>query len=469
MLLTITYLGEHTSDIGYLFCKNPSSFNTFDIPFGKAYQFFPEVTESKTTLALYLDINSLDIVKGKQNDSSQNYTLFDYINDRPFTTNSFISSALLKIFKDAMNGKCKGKPDMVEKKLHLITNIYNMRAKFKNESTINELFEPLGYKVSYTNSILNPNFEEFGTSPYIDLTLDGEVKLMDLLNQLYIFIQVFDHNKHYNADRTEFDKLIKHSESWLSTHPKKDLIINRFFNKKKELATKAKDYFTKLEEAETTAEDSNASSSNEKTVKLNELRMNAVKDAVLQSQSKTVLDLGCNNGNLIKHLIQDPSITKIDGADVYTKALESIKINIDYWSLSEEEKNKLSIYHGSLIYKDERYKTYDCICIVEVIEHLDKFRFPYFENVIFKYANPKTIIITTPNIEYNVKYDMEKDSLRHKDHKFEWNREEFKQWCEHITSTYNYDYKISYIGDNDSTVGSPTQMVVFTKIGKKED
>ena len=172
MILNITYRGENTSNIGYLFCKNPSKFQEFDIPFGKAYVFFPKVTEPETTCTLLLDLNSIDLAKGKVDVNKEiYYTLFDYINDRPFTSNSFMSSAISKVFSSALKGKCKDKPEMIDQKLHLITEIINMPIKLKNKEFVKDIFEPLGYSVSYVQRELNSNFSSWGEGDYLGIYL----------------------------------------------------------------------------------------------------------------------------------------------------------------------------------------------------------------------------------------------------------------------------------------------------------
>ena len=121
---------------------------------------------------------------------------------------------------------------------------------------------------------------------------------------------------------------------------------------------------------------------------------------------------------------------------------------------------------ASLTYKDKRFEGYDCACVVEVIEHIEPMRINAFERSVFEFATPRTVIVTTPNREYNVNYErMQENDLRHGDHRFEWTREEFETWTEHICKTFGYTCKISGIGDVDEKVGTPTQMGVFTKNG----
>ena len=102
--------------------------------------------------------------------------------------------------------------------------------------------------------------------------------------------------------------------------------------------------------------------------------------------------------------------------------------------------------------------------MVEVIEHLDPLRIPAFERVVFEFAVPNTVIVTTPNKEYNTHYEwLSEGNLRHNDHRFEWSRDEFAKWTEHICETFGYTVERSEIGDVDEEFGAPTQMGVFRK------
>ena len=106
---------------------------------------------------------------------------------------------------------------------------------------------------------------------------------------------------------------------------------------------------------------------------------------------------------------------------------------------------------------------FDAAAVVEVIEHLDPPRLAAFERVLFEYARPKTVVITTPNREYNVKWEtLPAGTFRHRDHRFEWTRAEFQTWAEGIAARHGYTVACSGIGDEDSQGrGTPTQMAIF--------
>ena len=468
MILTITWEGQHTQDLGYLLWKHPQRAQQFELSYGKAYVFYPEVSDERTTAALVLDIDPIDLARGKL--GSKEGGLFDYVNDRPYAATSFMSTALGRVFNSAMKGKSEERPELVAQPLKLTATLSSLKDR-GNETLAQELFEPLGYTISVSRSKLDDKFPEWGESPYIDLTISGMVKLSDLLNHLYVLIPVFDRQKHYYMTEDEIQKLMNHGEGWLANHPAKERIVKRYFGVKKGMARRAIDRLaTGADEDEETAEEAEAAeeAAEEKAARtpLNTQRLEAVKKAVLDSGASSVIDLGCGSAPLTAMLLKETQIRKITACDVSSRILEKAEQRLNINKLPSVLKAKLSLIQGSLTYRDKRFEGYDCACIVEVIEHIEPMRIPAFERVVFEFARPGTVILTTPNREYNVNYEkLPEDQLRHGDHRFEWTREEFRKWTEKVCGKFGYTCEISGIGDVDETNGQPTQMGVFTRNG----
>lgn len=475
MLLTITYEGQNTQNLGYLLYKHPDRAQQFELSYGKAYVFYPEVSDERTTAALLLDIDPIDLARGKL--GSKDGGLFDYVNDRPYAATSFMSTAIARVFGTAMSGRCDSRQELADKPIKLTACLSSLKDN-GNTELAGQLFEPLGYTVTAERSQLDAHFPEWGESPYIDLTISGTVKLSELLNHIYVLIPVFDRQKHYYISEDEINKLLDHGEGWLAEHPYKEKITQRYFAVKRNYARRAMDILL-AEEAiteevladepdteEVIEETGNDTAEKEVYTPLNTQRMEAVRNAVLASGASSVIDLGCGECRLTSLLLNEPQIKNVTACDVSVHELEKAARRLKLDRMQPYRKNKLTLMQASLTYKDKRFEGFDCACVVEVIEHIEPMRIPAFERAVFEFAAPKTVILTTPNKEYNVNYEaMQENDLRHGDHRFEWTRAEFKAWTEHICERFGYSCELTGIGDNDGQHGTPTQMGVFTKNG----
>jgi 3' terminal RNA ribose 2'-O-methyltransferase Hen1 len=162
-------------------------------------------------------------------------------------------------------------------------------------------------------------------------------------------------------------------------------------------------------------------------------------------------------------LLKDKDFERIAGVDVSYSVLEKANDKLKIERLPDFQKKRINLFQGSLTYKDKRFLGYDAATIIEVIEHLDVNRLAAFERVLFEYSRPHTILITTPNFEYNTNYNnLYSQNLRHKDHRFEWTRIEFENWAHRVCEKYGYSVEFIQIGDIDNELGAPTQMGVFT-------
>jgi hypothetical protein len=118
---------------------------------------------------------------------------------------------------------------------------------------------------------------------------------------------------------------------------------------------------------------------------------------------------------------------------------------------------------GSLFYFDEQLQHQDVMILCEVIEHIEEYRLDGIMDTILKEYQPKVLLVTTPNKEYNEVYAMEQEQFRHHDHRFEWTRQEFNVRCAGWAEKGNYAYEIRGIGEDKEGYGQPTQLVVFTQ------
>jgi 3' terminal RNA ribose 2'-O-methyltransferase Hen1 len=200
----------------------------------------------------------------------------------------------------------------------------------------------------------------------------------------------------------------------------------------------------------------------EKSFNLDEQRLDLTVEQLKQSGAKTVLDLGCGQGKLLRRLLREKQFTRIVGMDISYWILEYAKKQLHYDAMSPQQKQRLTLFHGSLTDRDSRLEGFDAAAIIEVIEHLDPIKLMTFEGIVFEYARPHAVIITTPNIEYNIKFEsLPVGELRYADHYFEWTRKEFQEWANIICQKYEYTVTFLPVGPKDEVVGAPTQMAIF--------
>jgi len=457
MLLQITTTHQPATDLGYLLHKRPGKFQTKKLAFGHVHVFYPEASAEKCTAALWIDINAVELSKGRNQQFSKSFQLGQYVNDRPYVASSFMSTAIAKYYGSALNGNCKDRPELAKTAIPLEIRLVSVCAR-GGANLIKSLFEPLAYEVEVEGSSLNENFPEWGDSPYYKITLRGTLTVQEVLTHLYVLLPVLDNNKHYFVSQTEIEKLLAKGIKWLPNHPRKDLIVNRYLKYKTTYTRRAIDKMSPgiIKEAERVIV--------ERKVTLHQRRLAKVAEELKISGAKTVADLGCGEGKLIKLLIPDTQFEKIIGVDVSAKSLEIAEKRLYLLNATPKRRKRISLLHGSLMYNDERLTGVDAAALVEVIEHIEEEKLPLLERIVFGEINPKTVIITTPNSEYNVLYEgLENGKMRHNDHRFEWNRAQFKAWAEKLASEYKYTFNIKPIGEIDANYGASSQMAIFTK------
>ena len=466
MLITINNKRPPATDLGYLLHKNPDRVQSFDLSFGKAHVCYPEATNESCTAALLLDVDPVALVRTRRGPSGEGGALDQYVNDRPYVASSFLSVAIARVLASALGGSSKGRPELVDQPLPLVARITVLPCR-GGEDILKRLFEPLGYTVRAEHHTLDEKFPEWGESNYYTVELEQEISLQKLLTHLYVLIPVLDAEKHYWVGQDEVDKLLRHGEGWLQAHPERELIVKRYLRYQKHLATEALARLIGDEEANPEAEQEKKAEQEEaieKPILLNQLRLEAVTQAVTASGASHVIDLGCGEGRLLRELLKHKQFQEIAGMDVSHRSLEVASERLHLDTMPPKQKERIRLFQGSLMYKDKRLAGFEAATVVEVIEHLDPPRLAAFERVVFEHAKPNTIIITTPNVEYNVRFEtLPAGQFRHKDHRFEWTREQFQSWAEGLAQRYGYAVAFSPIGNEDAEVGAPTQMGVFTK------
>ncbi|MEL7275943.1 MAG: 3' terminal RNA ribose 2'-O-methyltransferase Hen1 [Pseudomonadota bacterium] len=463
MQIEITLLATGQSDysardLGFLLHKHPDHVHTNKTSAGRATIFYSEVSEDRTTAVLHLDVDPVGLVRGKNQQADG--LLAQYVNDRPYVANSFLSVAMGRTYAQTMAGKSKDRQELADQALHFEIRVVPV-ALAGDRELLSALFEPLGY------TILSPQTTDDQT--VIDLRLKAKQRLADILNHLYVLIPVMDNFKHYFITQAEIDTLLAKGEGWLASHPAKELITRRALKHRRSLANMA---LARLEDAIADAEDEpdtekadreKPEEKLEKPMRLHGIRLDTVADILRQRHVKSVLDLGCGEGKLISRLIKERGLDRIVGVDPSVRTLEAAHRKLRLDQAGDAISERVTLQMGSLTYGDRRWKGFDAATLVEVIEHIEPHRLSALVMSLFADARPKLVVITTPNREYNALFEtMKENQLRHPDHRFEWTRAEFEAWANAAASDNGYEVEFAPLGPVDETRGGPSQMAVFT-------
>jgi 3' terminal RNA ribose 2'-O-methyltransferase Hen1 len=464
MLLTITNTKTPATDLGYLLHKNPNRLQSFDLSFGKAHVFYPTANPERCTAALLLDVDPVGLVRNRKGPAGEGGMLEQYVNDRPYVASSFMSVAIARIFSSAMAGSSKGRPELVNTPLPLTARIAVLPCR-GGEDFVRRLFEPLGYKVTTEHHALDEKFPEWGEGPYYTVEISKDTPLQELLTHLYVLIPVLDSDKHYWVGKDEVEKLLRHGEGWLQSHPDREAIVSRYLRGFRKLTREALARLTEDESLDPDAEQETKEEQEhaiEAPLRLHDVRLGLVAEELKACGAKRVLDLGCGEGKLVRELLKNKQFEEIVGMDVSYRSLEVAAERLHFDTMPPKQKERIKLIQGSLMYRDKRLSGFDAAAVVEVIEHLDAPRLAAFERVLFEFARPQCVVLTTPNAEYNVKFDtLPAGQFRHRDHRFEWTRSQFESWANGIGVKFGYKVMFKPVGDVDAQVGAPTQMGIF--------
>ncbi|MCS0602318.1 3' terminal RNA ribose 2'-O-methyltransferase Hen1 [Streptomyces sp. LP11] len=476
MFLTISTRGDAAhpaTDLGYLLHKHPGKAQRFSTSHGTAHVFYPEAADERCTAALLLEVDPVALVrrgKGKGRGGAPDAALAQYVNDRPYAASSLVAVALSAVFSSALRGVCDARPERAAAPLPLRIEIPALPARGGAE-LVRRLFAPLGWDASVDPVPLDTEFPEWGDSRYVRLVLESQtLTLAEALRHLYVLLPVLDDAKHYWVASDEVDKLLRAGEGWLSGHPELKLITNRYLSRRWSLTRQAMERLELVRLAE--ADDSEVeridnavaqeTEDEEKPTPLAVRRRDAILAALRECGAARVLDLGCGQGQLVQALLKDARFTEIVGVDVSVRALTIASRRLKLDRMGERQASRVRLLQGSLAYTDTRLGGYDAAVLSEVIEHLDLPRLPALEYAVFGHARPRTVLVTTPNVEYNVRWEtLPAGHVRHGDHRFEWTREEFRAWATAVAERHGYTVGFRPVGPDDPEVGPPTQLAEF--------
>ncbi|NUU20473.1 MAG: 3' terminal RNA ribose 2'-O-methyltransferase Hen1, partial [Streptomycetaceae bacterium] len=505
MFLTLATTRQPATDLGFLLHKHPEKAQRFSSASGSAYVFYPRADAERCEAALLLDVDPVGLVRRSKGrgGGSPDFALAQYVNDRPYAASSLLAVALGGVFRTAMSGRCEHRPELVDEEWPLEVSVPALPSR-GGVRMVQALFEPLGWAVEAEPVELDARFPEWGPSRYVRLRLTGTFRVGEALRHLYVLLPVLDDAKHYWVAPDEVDKLLRAGDGWLAGHPERGMITRRYLSRRPGLTRAALRRLAEIDDAEPEdldnavpeddgRQDAEASEAREgeggaasasadareggeaaRTVPLAVHRRDAILGALRAAGAARVLDLGCGDGKLLVELLKERQFAEVVGVDVSVRALGIAARRLRLDRMGERQRSRVSLLQGALTYTDARLAGYDAAVLSEVIEHLDEPRLPALEFAVFGAARPGTVVVTTPNVEYNVRYAPEEEdghglapgAMRHADHRFEWDRARFRAWARDVGERFGYRAEFAPVGDDDPEVGSPTQMAVFTAMGE---
>lgn len=450
MLLTVTYEPDSGSEtdatvLGYLLHKHPARAQTFTAPVGDVHVFAPEAHPERCTFALLLEVDPVGLVRNKRFRGDAG-ALDHYVNDRPYVASSMLAVAIGAVFRTAMTGRSDSYPDLAASPipLRIAMPVVSVRG---DADLLERLFGPCGWDVSFEQIPLDAAFPEWGPSRFSSIVLTGRVRLAEALRQLYVLLPVLDDAKHYWVGDDEIAKLERAGEGWLAAHPERELITRRYLLHHGSLVSQ-----TLEADAEAPA------------TPLRHARADAVIRALADVGARSVVDMGCGPGALLTLLAKDRTFSRVIGVDVSAHALEKAARVLHLDRASDAERERIQLLHGSVVYRDERLRGVDAMVLMEVIEHLEPSRLAAVEDAVFAGAAPASVIVTTPNAEYNALYPgMVAGAFRHDDHRFEWTRAEFREWVDAAAARHGYTAEHRPVGPEHSVHGAPTQLAILRR------
>ncbi|MDP9778533.1 3' terminal RNA ribose 2'-O-methyltransferase Hen1 [Nakamurella flavida] len=466
MYLTITTTSDDpdapATDLGFLLHKHPGRAQSFAVSAGTAHVFYPEATAARCTAALFVEVDPVALVRGRVP-----VALDGYVNDRPYVASSLLAVALPRVFGSALHGRCTARPDLVGRPLPLTVRIPVLPAG-RDGDLVRRWFTPLGWTVRETRLPLDEEFGQWGPSGFVDAELTATMPLDRALTQLYVLLPALDDDKHYWVGDDEVDKLARAGGDWLAHHPERDLILRRSLARQRDLVDEARTRLTADDPDDPDDTDEKGEPTATTPVAgpgMARLRLEAVLTELRAAGANRVVDMGCGEGHLVAALLREGAFSEVVGVDVAARELARAEKRLALERMPDAQRARLQLLQSSVTYRDRRLAGYDAMVLMEVVEHLEPEAVPALVRTVFADARPRTVVLTTPNADHNVRYPaLAGGGMRHPDHRFEWTRAEFTAWTDDVAAEHGYTVRLEPVGPDDPEVGPSTQLAVFTRV-----
>ncbi len=192
---------------------------------------------------------------------------------------------------------------------------------------------------------------------------------------------------------------------------------------------------------------------------LHEERLAAVLGALRDMGAGRVLDLGCGSGDLLLPLLDQPWIEAVVGLDVDAPSLARCRDRV----AAHPRGGRAQVRQASMTVAQPDLAGFDCACLVETIEHLPPSALPALEAAVFGVMQPRAVVVTTPNAEFNDLLGVPRTRFRRPDHRFEWTRAQFRDWADGVAQRTGYGLAIRDVAGAHPDLGGASQMAVFSR------
>ena len=474
MFLSLATTAPRADELGFLLQKHPGRAFRRELSVGVATVFYPEATADRCEVCLLLEADPVKLARESQRHGGGN----GYATAKPYLAGSLLAVAIGRCFNSALAGRAKEKAERLVEAWPVVVTVPALPCR-GGADAVRAAWEPLGYVCEVHTPPLDPAHPGWGGANVHAVTLTGTHPIPAVLNHLAVLLPALEGDRHHFVSDDEVDKLVRRGGDWLADHPHRDRLVSHSLRRQPSLVAAALERLDALADPdppevtppappgptggaspETAPPGGDAGA---KPRPLHETRLRAVTD-VLADPARgvtSVADLGCGEGKLLRKLMAEPRFERILGMDVSAPLLAR---TADRLKLDRPDRaGRVTLIQGSLTLRDDRLAGFDAAVLCEVIEHLDPHRLDALAASLFGCAAPRTVVLTTPNRAYNAVWEsLPAGELRHRDHRFEWDRDEFAAWTGAVAARFRYAVERRGVGEEHPEFGPPSQMAVFT-------